>query len=121
MERATSPISMFQLRVLGGAVSRVGKEETAFGHRDKPIFFAVLGLWLDPEDDGEAHKQWTSALWEELRPTAAGVYVNFVQDEGEGRVRDAYPAGIYDRLANVKGMYDPENVFHFNQNIRPAR
>ena len=121
MERATSPISMFQLRVLGGAVSRVGKEETAFGHRDKPIFFAVLGLWLDPEDDGEAHKQWTSALWEELRPSAAGVYVNFVQDEGEGRVRDAYPAGIYDRLANVKGMYDPENVFHFNQNIRPAR
>jgi FAD/FMN-containing dehydrogenase len=56
-----------------------------------------------------------------LRPIAAGVYSNFLGDEGEARVHEAYPDATYARLAEVKRQYDPENVFRFNQNIRPAR
>jgi FAD/FMN-containing dehydrogenase len=48
-----------------------------------------------------------------------GVYSNFLEDEGEARVREAYPGGTYDRLVEVKRRYDPQNVFRFNQNIQP--
>jgi FAD/FMN-containing dehydrogenase len=63
---------------------------------------------------------WAKAYWQELHPTSAGgAYVNFMMDEGDDRVRAAY-RGNYDRLAQVKERYDPDNVFHINQNIKPA-
>ncbi len=122
MGRATSPMSMAQLRPLGGAFGRVPAEETAFAHRDKDFFFAALGLWADPEDDRvnrAAHQAWTEELWAAVKSERDGVYVNFVANEGRARIGEAYPADTYARLAWVKGQYDPENVFAGNQNIRP--
>lgn len=122
MKRATSPMSMAQLRPLGGAFGRVPAEETAFAHRDKNFFFAALGLWMDPEDDRVnrlAHQAWTQELWAAVKSERDGVYVNFLGNEGRARIAEAYPADTYARLAWVKSVYDPENVFAGNQNVRP--
>ena len=81
---------------------------------------AVLGLWPDPAEDGAPHRAWVAGLWDEIRQFGAGVYSNFLGHEGEARVREAFPEETYARLAEVKRRYDPNNVFQFNQNIRPA-
>ncbi|MFL5690081.1 MAG: BBE domain-containing protein, partial [Chloroflexota bacterium] len=57
---------------------------------------------------------------EKLAPNSVGVYSNFLEAEGDERIRAAYPAGTYERLAEVKRRYDASNLFHLNQNIRPA-
>jgi hypothetical protein len=119
MAAPAGPMSMVQFRGLGGAFSRVDPAATAFAHRDRRFFTTALGLWLDPDDDPARHWDWTNDLWEEVKGDAAGVYVNFLANEGEQRIRDAYPAGTYDRLVRVKEKYDPRNMFRFNQNIRP--
>ena len=60
-------------------------------------------------------------VWQALRPYAGGVYVNFLADEGDRRIHEAYPPATYARLAALKKLYDPTNMFHLNQNIPPAR
>jgi FAD/FMN-containing dehydrogenase len=80
---------------------------------------AVIGLWIDAAEDAAVHQAWTRALWEILRPEGEGVYVNFLEEEGVDRVREAYPGETWERLRRVKAMYDPENLFRFNQNIPP--
>lgn len=115
---STSPMSMIQFRGMGGAVSRVPSDATAFPHRDVPLFVAAIGIWVDPEDDGEAHRAWVKDLWTHLAPASRGAYVNFLQDDGEQRLPEAYLDRM-ERLRQVKAKYDPENVFHFNANIRP--
>jgi hypothetical protein len=74
------------------------------------------------EDPTEApiHAAWTQAFYEALRPGSVGVYANFLEAEGEPRIRDAYPEPTYRRLADVKRRYDPTNLFRLNQNIAPA-
>jgi FAD/FMN-containing dehydrogenase len=104
---------------MGGVAARVPNDQTAFTHRDRRFFTTILGLWLDPDDDPARHKDWTEALWQKIRDEADGVYVNFLGDEGDDRIREAYPKGAYERLVQVKQAYDPGNVFRFNQNIRP--
>ena len=59
-------------------------------------------------------------FWDALAPYHTSVYVNFLMDEGEGRVRDAYAPATYERLLALKRRYDPENVFRLNQNIAPG-
>ncbi|HEU4920911.1 MAG TPA: FAD-binding oxidoreductase [Candidatus Limnocylindrales bacterium] len=115
----SSPTSMTEIRVLGGAMARVPAEATAFAHRDANVLVAMITTF---EDAAElpVHEAWTQAYLEELRPKATGVYSNFVANEGEGRIRDAYPEATYARLADVKRRYDPTNLFRRNQNIRPA-
>lgn len=110
-----APFAMVNLRGLGGAMSRVPGDATAFAHRDKSIFMAIIHISAE-----EADTAWTLELWEKLRPYTSGVYVNFLDDEGEDRIREAYPQKTYERLALVKKQYDPTNVFKLNQNIRPA-
>ena len=66
------------------------------------------------------HEAWTRPTTRRCAPDASGVYSNFLEDEGEDRIREAYPAGTYERLADVKRRYDPTNLFRLNQNIRPA-
>ena len=78
----------------------------------------VLGIWYDPEDDGATHRAWASSLWEQLAPASRGAYVNFLQDDAEERLPEAY-RGVLERLRSVKAQYDPENVFHYNANVRP--
>jgi FAD/FMN-containing dehydrogenase len=119
MERGTSPFSLVQFRGLGGALARVGKDATAFAHRDKRYLVAIIGLWLDAAEDAARHSAWTESLWQTIRPEGSGVYVNFLEEEGADRVRDAYPPATFARLVEIKRQYDPQNMFCFNQNIPP--
>jgi FAD/FMN-containing dehydrogenase len=74
------------------------------------------------EDLAEApvHAAWTQAYYEALRPRSSGVYSNFLEAEGDDRIREAYPDATYRRLAEIKRRYDPTNLFRLNQNIPPA-
>jgi hypothetical protein len=119
MKSPAGPLSLVQLRGLGGAMARIGEGETAFAHRGRRFFTTVLSLWPDAGDDPQPHWDWTNTLWEKIRADASGVYVNFLHTEGEDRIRQAYPPSTYDRLVSVKTKYDPNNMFCFNQNIRP--
>jgi FAD/FMN-containing dehydrogenase len=119
IRNASSPFGMFHLRGLGGAMSRVAADATAFANRTQQYFVAIINVWLDPADDAAVHQAWTESLWQKIRHEGSGVYVNFLESEGEERIREAYPAGAYERLAEVKGKYDPENFFRFNQNVSP--
>jgi FAD/FMN-containing dehydrogenase len=115
----TSPFTIMLLFPLGGAVGRVGEHETAFGHRNAAYDYVVYSLWPDPRES-EQHIGWTRDLAAALQPHAVGVYVNELGNEGEERVRAAYPAETYRRLVALKDKYDPTNMFRLNQNIKPS-
>ena len=119
MKRASSPYALIQLRGLGGAYSRVASDATAFAHRNRRFFVSIINVWLDATEDQATHESWTAALWEAIRHEGLGVYVNFLENEGTDRVREAYPEGTYVRLAEIKQRYDPDNLFRFNQNVPP--
>ena len=116
----TSPRSMLQLYHLGGAVARVPEDATAYSHRSAPFLFSIVSFWDDPAADASQHVEWTRAFWRELRPYAAGAYVNFMDEDEPGRIKDAYGDGKYRRLAAVKAAYDPTNFFRLNHNVEPA-
>jgi FAD/FMN-containing dehydrogenase len=114
--RATSPLSSIHVHHLGGAVARVGEHDTAFASRDAAYAINILPTWTDPAS-AAMHQQWGQSLLEALQPVArAGVYSNFLGDEGPERVRAAY-GGNYARLARIKATYDPGNLFRLNPNI----
>lgn len=119
VHHASSEMSIIQLRAMGGAFGRVPNDATAFAHRDRNYFVSIINVWFDPTQDRSQHEAWTEALWATIRPEGKGVYVNFLEQEGEDRVHEAYPAGTYERLAAIKLRYDPDNLFRFNQNVRP--
>ncbi|HET9417239.1 MAG TPA: FAD-binding oxidoreductase, partial [Candidatus Limnocylindria bacterium] len=119
VERAPEAF-MIQLRVFGGAMSHVPAGATAFAHRAATVQVTVIAPFTDPATV-DAAVAWNRSLFAALEPKASGVYANFLEDEGESRVRTAYPGETYERLARVKRRYDRFNVFHRNQNIRPAR
>jgi len=119
MERSSSPFSIIQFRGLGGAMARVAPDATAFAHRKRNYFVAIINVWLDAAEEAATHEAWTASLWDRLRPEGQGVYVNFLENEGADRVREAYPEATYNRLAAIKRRYDPENLFRFNQNVPP--
>ncbi len=118
LRASTAPMAVAQLRVLGGAMARVPVAATAFAHRERRIMVA-LGAVYERAEEGPQHEAWVSAFAEALRDGTPGVYVNFVGEEGEARVREAYPGDTWDRLAEVKRRYDPTNLFRLNQNIQP--
>jgi FAD/FMN-containing dehydrogenase len=111
--------STMHLYPIDGAASRVPADATAFPYRGGGWSGVIVGVDPDPAN-AQAISQWTRDYWSELHPTSVGgTYVNFLMDEGDERVRAAY-GDNYERLAQVKRRYDPQNVFHVNQNIRPA-
>lgn len=116
--RITSPISSIALWQMGGAVARVGEHETAFNGRDAAFTFNINGN-SETADGFEAERQWARDYWSALAPYHTSVYVNFLMEEGEERVRQAYGAEKYDRLKALKRTYDPTNFFRLNQNITP--
>jgi hypothetical protein len=111
--------AMVQMRAFGGAMSRVPADATAFAHRSAAVQVTIVNGFVDP-DAVDAATAWNRALFAGLEPRSSGVYVNFLEDEGDARVRAAYPGATYERLAAVKRRYDRYNVFRRNQNIRPA-
>jgi FAD/FMN-containing dehydrogenase len=105
---------------LHGAVSRVDQDETAFNHRDAEFSFLIDSKWADPAES-EKHIRWTRDYFSAMEPFyVGGAYINYLGDEGEDRVKAAYGAAKYQRLTALKNTYDPTNLFHLNQNIRPA-
>ena len=123
VERAfscASPRSYAAMFHLGGAVSRVAEGETAFGSRHATHAITLDAVWRPGENFGERDTDWTRRFFAALGPFRAGVYINFLGgDEDPDRVREAYGDSVYSRLVDVKTAYDPDNVFHHNQNIRP--
>jgi FAD/FMN-containing dehydrogenase len=118
-EAITSPLSALLLEQFGGAVRRVPAEATAFVHREADFNLAIISRWTDPAE-AERHIAWARSVSAAIRPHAVGTYVNYLGEEGEERVRQAYGAAVYDRLVAVKNRYDPTNLFRNNQNIRPT-
>jgi FAD/FMN-containing dehydrogenase len=120
---APSPRCKIFLECLGGAVARVGRDETVFNHRDAPFNLLVLGGWEDLSGD-QATIAWTRDTWRAMQPYAAeGVYVNYLgqeADEGAERLRASFGPSKLGRLVALKTKYDPDNLFRMNQNIRPA-
>jgi len=116
---SSSPMSLVQLRGLGGAYGTVPSDATAFAHRERRLFVSIINIWMDLSDDRAPHEAWTQALWEKIRPEGNGVYVNFLENEGAARVHEAYPGATYERLQAIKAKYDPENLFRINQNVTP--
>lgn len=108
-----------QLRVLGGEMGRVATDASAFAHRGAKVMFSVFTMLVDP-DRVAPDMRWTEAYFAEMAPAATGVYVNFLEAEGEARLREAYSEATYRRLAELKSRWDPANVLHRNQNIRQA-
>ena len=105
--------------MLGGAMARVPAEATAFAHRNRRIM-AGVGAVYEHATDRPTHEAWVDGFAAASRQGDLGVYVNFLGDEGQSRVREAYPGSTWDRLAAIKGRYDPTNLFRCNQNILPA-
>jgi FAD/FMN-containing dehydrogenase len=119
LEASDAPVRVAQLRVLGGAMARVPADATAFAHRDSRIMVNLAAFYEGPADRA-VRQAWVDDFATALHQGDSGVYVNFLADEGPGRVREAYPGPTWDRLVEVKRRYDPGNLFHRNQNIPPA-
>jgi hypothetical protein len=119
LQASSAQMAVAQIRVLGGAMARVPADATAFAHRGRQIMAAV-GAVYDRPDEAPVQEAWVSAFAAALRQGDLGVYVNFLGDEGEGRIREAYPGSTWERLAAIKGRYDPTNLFRLNQNVSPT-
>jgi FAD/FMN-containing dehydrogenase len=118
IQASTAMMAVTQIRVLGGAMARVPADATAFAHRDSHIMVNVAALAERPDQLPE-HEPWVTGLAGELSQGDGGAYVGFLGEEGEERVRAAYPGSTWDRLAAIKARYDPDNLFRLNQNIPP--
>jgi FAD/FMN-containing dehydrogenase len=118
-ETMRSPMSMVGFFHVHGAATRVDPDATAFGLRDDQWDYDVISQWTDPAET--AHQvQWTRDFWTAVEPFASGqVYVNHLDAEEAPRLRAAYTRN-FDRLVALKNKYDPTNLFHMNQNIKPT-
>jgi FAD/FMN-containing dehydrogenase len=114
----TSPFSQVLIQHLHGAASRVHPSWTAFTQRQESYILGIFAVWTN--DEAQKHIEWTRSFWTATRRFASpGVYVNFLGDEGEERIRASYGVN-YERLVALKNKYDPTNFFHLNQNIQPT-
>jgi FAD/FMN-containing dehydrogenase len=114
-----SPSSEIHIQHLGGAVGRVGEDDTAFGNRSAPLVLNVIARTPDAEGFEES-VAWARGTAEALAPVSRdGAYVNFMGDADDNRLRASYGEAKYDRLVALKRRYDPTNLFRLNQNIAP--
>lgn len=112
-------LSAMHLYPVNGAAARIGKTETAWHHRDATWAMVMAGVCEDACDNDTIIK-WTKDYWEALHPYSAGAaYINFIMEEGDEPIKASYNDN-YERLAEIKGIYDPDNLFRVNQNIKPA-
>jgi FAD/FMN-containing dehydrogenase len=118
--RIQSPLTSFPIWQMGGAVSRVGEDETSFGGRNAAFTYNIGASTAGAEGFDE-ERQWVRDFWSALEEWHTSVYVNFLSDaeEGEDRIRAAYGPEKYDRLKTLKRKWDPDNFFRINQNISP--
>lgn len=117
--KVPSPLTHVDFHHLGGAIARVGEDDTAFSQRDAKYVFNIVSAWIEPNDDIR-NIAWSRDLWSALRPHSKGAtYLNFAGSEGEDRIKASY-GPKYQRLAEIKRKYDPTNFFRLNHNIKPA-
>jgi hypothetical protein len=110
------PFAAVAIEHLGGAISRVGERDTAFSHRQATHSLLVLRMWQDPAESDE-NISWARSCYRSAEPFLENaVYVNYLGDEGEARIRAGYGVN-YERLVEVKSRYDPKNLFRLNQNV----
>jgi Berberine and berberine like len=119
LEASDAAIRVAQLRVLGGAMARVPADATAFAHRTSRIMVNLAAFYDGPKDRA-VRQAWVDEFAAALHQGDSGAYVNFLGDEGPDQVRNAYPGATWDRLVEIKRRWDPDNLFHRNQNIPPA-
>ena len=117
--RIESPLTAFPIWQMGGAVSRVGDDETAFNGRTAGFTYNI-GACTATSEGYDEEREWVRSFWSALEPWHQGVYVNFLGDEGADRVRQSYGREKYGRLQALKQKYDPDNFFRINQNISPS-
>src|SRR5919109_4261304 len=116
----TSPKSYCIVFQLGGALARVDEGETAFSQRGAAHNVNINAVWTEEDPEAERHIAWARDFFDAMQSHAGGrVYLNFLGEEGADRVRQAYGAGNYERLVELKRTYDPTNFFRLNQNIEP--
>jgi FAD/FMN-containing dehydrogenase len=122
LPQKNSPLSVLLFYRLDGAYSEVGEDDTAFSGGRSPRFAVFIVAVCPTPQLLAADREWARSFWEALRPHSlgAGSYVNAMTEFGEDRVRAAYGPAKYERLAKIKGKYDPQNLFHHNANIQPA-
>ena len=103
---------------VNGACNRVASDATAFAYRDATFATVIAGMWPDPAEN-DANIAWVRDYYDATAPLSEeGGYINFMSGDDQDRIRSNY-RGNYDRLVEVKRTYDPDNLFHLNQNIRP--
>jgi FAD/FMN-containing dehydrogenase len=120
LRASDATMRVVQLRPLGGAYARVPVDATAYAHRSSPIMVNVAAFHDGTDADIARRGAWVDELSRALDQGDHGAYVNFLTDEGPERVRAAYPGATWDRLVEIKGRYDPTNLFRLNQNIPPG-
>jgi hypothetical protein len=117
--RIQSPLTSFPIWQLGGAIREMGSDDTAFNGRDSGHTFNIT-CSTEGREGFDEERAWARDFWSALEPFHIGVYVNFLMDEGQDRVREAYGPEKLERLRALKREYDPENLFRLNQNIPPG-
>jgi FAD/FMN-containing dehydrogenase len=120
LDASDASMRVAQLRVLGGAMARIPVDATAYAHRTSPIMVNIAAFYDGP-DERPVREAWVAEFSAALHQGDPGAYVNFLGDEGETRVRAAYPGATWDRLATIKARWDPDNLFRLNQNVPPAK
>jgi hypothetical protein len=116
--RIRSPLTSFPIWQQGGAIRQVGEDDTAFNGRQAGHTFNITAITED-EEGFDQEREWSRDFWSALEPFHTSVYVNFLMEEGQDRIRQAYGPAKYDRLRALKREYDPDNLFRRNQNIPP--
>lgn len=118
LSKATGMMSVTQLRVLGGAMSRVPEDATAYAHRKSKIMANLAVLYQDISEK-PIHEKWVDEFQNAITQTDKGAYVNFINTVGEDELNAAYPSNTLGKLRQVKVKYDSQNLFKMNQNIKP--
>jgi FAD/FMN-containing dehydrogenase len=118
LSNSTATMRVAQVRVLGGAMARISDDATAYAHRGQRMMVNIVAMFERPEQTAE-HQAWADDFAGAMSQGNDGAYVNFLADEGEARIRTAYPGQCWDRLVSVKNRYDPDNLFRLNHNIPP--
>jgi hypothetical protein len=119
LRSSTASMTAIQIRVMGGAVSRVPNEATAFAHRDRAMVINVAAAYENASRRPE-YEVWVENLSERLRNGEPGSYLNFLGDDSGPAVRQVYPGSTWDRLVEVKSKFDGNNIFRSNHNIPPG-
>lgn len=119
IEAFDAPMRVVQIRALGGAIARVANDATAYAHRDRRMMINVAAFY-ESEEERKVREAWVRDLSAVMMGDDTAGYVGFVTSSGPEAALSAYPGDTFERLRQVKEKYDPDNVFHRNQNIPPA-